>query len=1613
MKNMRLICSLFLIGCMACWGFLPPVDQKNGVKLSIDGIPETAVLSEGVLFKVIAENESDKTVTVAMQVWMNDDWKTTPGRVVAPFELAPKGKQEFEFKGAALDRALEAWYPVHAQANVTPQDGEAFALHPIALFKTKKARAQQEAEAAGPESEDQTAWFAEKGVTVDGDLDEWWGQATPVSCGSERLSAGKISGDSFDGVVMFLHDKENIYIAGQFVDDDISCEDKTSDDFMDSDYLRFYFHGMEPAKRQDTAFTDADKVIAVNVFGGADEQIRVDKDGEPLLDDDEQPIVDIVERPMMKVPKYVGGEKKIVVPPGFKIVTRRTGVGYVFEANLPKSVIGAEAAKAIGMNLMIGDADGKIRRSEVYFGRRISNYWLTPKSYFRLALAGPRGARPVADYSPETITMHRANIRLDRSVSRRVAYRTVGAEAETVMARGFDGNDPNSGLVMQNRKGVDRRNDVRDALVFHPPFKTGAGYVKATYRIQLPEKNEAMFTFATALRDHQDGEAPSDGVEYIVEVQDAGKTRRLFRRSSATKTWEAAEIDLREFMGRTIDLSLIVTPGAKNNTSCDECYWADPQISLKDHFRMETKIDKDERRSKAIAMARLGLKGKVKKSAASMKPGRNELQTTELEVEGMVWPGCYQLKSADGTVYGAALLPGPEGIVDSFLAFVDKEEHVLVYEGFSINVAGVLYGQSRQGEPITWLGQDIKYGRDIYRHQIETEQYGTVMLEVRVRPYGGTLQISFAMPGVERDLRGQPRYTKLAIGKGNEKPWRIYGGFGNVIEDPKDDFVLSRGGFTLNTRHVGVDYRNKMSLSIASDFFPDRMVCKPSENLFTLEAHNDVTFHFAPSSKNAFMAAKEYGRVVGFKPSPGLDELLGRQCLDQWSGDYEAAAEGVRMAAKYGMEHSIFVKHVWQRWGYDYRLPEIYPPMGGLEPFKKLSDACQENGIIFAPHDNYIDFYPDAEGFSYDHIIFNADGTPQRAWYNKGRDAQSYRWLPHAFKPWLVKNMELIRDNIGAHGLFIDVFSAIPPMDYYDRSGRFYESKRTAKEWSAAFDTCREILWKDKGPMLSECGHDALIGSLDGGQADHYSGNRWGAEKDKWERVPWHDIVSHGKFVLLGGGLGSRYAENDPAPSGYGSDNYNSMTVIGGRNPMSDGPFSTSAVKTYWMLHDVCDWLARQKIDTLDFGILLPVENMMNDEAHKAIPETHKAAYEKDDASKSFDEILEKAEEKVKASDRHLLTSIHRLHAVFGEGEEKADIWCNRADEPWRLKREIVMKPSEIQAYKEARPDEWGEEQKEETQTSEAEQKKESSKKKEKKLPRSVLPKFGYYINAPDMTVYVVEKDGMTMGYSRKGDCVFYDARPPYTSILSKQNITAMVKSLKKVSDLVFEMNVEWDFEKGSTAERASQFIHVTHPSSKQGEGILYYGTVEKTDVNHTKPGIYHSTIKVALPEDVPDGELKILFGIFNPQNGGRLGITGVRMEGNRVFGGAIQVSRNADGKITTTITKVPQQNNVDTLELPMADFDDGVKTNGSFRWIRLGERRWRLIPVPGSLPFRVEGSQKVLAGLDDSKLVSVTMVDPWTSMAQKPVARLIDGNLTLEVDGRAFAYDVEFKKER
>ena len=59
------------------------------------------------------------------------------------------------------------------------------------------------------------------------------------------------------------------------------------------------------------------------------------------------------------------------------------------------------------------------------------------------------------------------------------------------------------------------------------------------------------------------------------------------------------------------------------------------------------------------------------------------------------------------------------------------------------------------------------------------------------------------------------------------------------------------------------------------------------------------------------------------------------------------------------------------------------PPAGHLSAQPRVGNAtrsssiwwrlCKKNGVLFAPHDNYVDFYPDSEGFTYDNIAFTAD----------------------------------------------------------------------------------------------------------------------------------------------------------------------------------------------------------------------------------------------------------------------------------------------------------------------------------------------------------------------------------------------------------------------------------------------------------------------------------------------------------------------------------------------------------------------------------------------------------------------------------------------------------------
>ncbi|MCQ2390897.1 MAG: hypothetical protein MJ240_05700 [Kiritimatiellae bacterium] len=705
------------------------------------------------------------------------------------------------------------------------------------------------------------------------------------------------------------------------------------------------------------------------------------------------------------------------------------------------------------------------------------------------------------------------------------------------------GADPESRGVFRptGRMGTSGTASRKIGFAAHPPYANGAGEVMADFPLTLPAQEKVNFRFATALSDVGKPRNPGDGVTVRVLVKDAAAADfvELYRRHMPESgCWHPAAVDLSAYAGRAIVLRLAGDPGPKNNTVFDSHAWGDLFLDVGDLPSVPTEAGWRVRETMATDKAKRALRG-----------------VSDPE------KGVYRLETR-GVAYGAGVVLGPAGILDAVLAFTDGERTV-VQRGFEVEL---------DGQPLLCC-------------------VGRPDVQVDVSAEKGTLKVAWRTVVGESQLDGGPRLTRVAAGPVSLPAQRVYLGTGNVWENLKA-FTFRNSGFVLSTRHVGMDFANGLSLVQATDVPPDEFEVNASNRLARLVAHNDVTFMFTPSAKGAFDAAVRFADASGYRASPGIGAMKDRICIDDWSGQYRREGEALRRAKKYGLDDVLYIQHNWQRWGYDARLPEVYPPRGNFGDFMEMRQAAKEVGYLFAIHDNYVDFYPDAEGYSHRLFAFNPDGTPLEAWYNPGIRSLSYRWLPAAIHPRLKANLALQRKGFHPEALFIDVFTASAARDTYDYRGHFTSVAENLKEWCWAWCEAREVYGVSNAVMVSEAASDSQIGYVDAGEADHYSPRyvAWGAAFADGERVPWHDAVSHGKMLLFGGGLGGRYANDDPRDRnagdrelhGYGSDDYLCTTVIGGRVPM--GPsFGRITARTYWMLHDVCGQLGRMEFSGLAF----------------------------------------------------------------------------------------------------------------------------------------------------------------------------------------------------------------------------------------------------------------------------------------------------------------------------------------------------------------------------------------------------------------------------------------------
>ena len=732
--------------------------------------------------------------------------------------------------------------------------------------------------------------------------------------------------------------------------------------------------------------------------------------------------------------------------------------------------------------------------------------------------------------------------------TQRVAWSYAG-EPPVRLPVGWTGTDKVSSASF-SRAPMTRGGQPKSSLQMHPPYRPRAGTVCAEYRLQLPATTPLHLEFFNAIRDSTPQEGKSDGVTFRVW---AGE-EKLFERHTDAKEWTPGGADLSAFAGKEILLRLESHPGPKNNTSCDSSYWGDPVISVGSRPRMSTAAETDA----LFAYARQAL--------SSGQPfGQTSLV---YELEG----GCR-----------AVVALGPNGLADGVIGFGTGERQVL-FAGLHLAVRDHVVGAWPSAARVRAVdvSRDAS-GRARILHRLQIEDRSADLIAT----------VWSEGPGLRLKVECPEFITDLSLNAADQPAPRIYYGHGYCIVDPQP-FRASAGGHNLSTSHVGFEFERGVSLLAASDTPVDYLQVDPGRRLYQLHTHPDATLTFVPGLRGAFDCAVRYRPLYDKPAAPGVARKAGRFVFDLWGGRYADDAAKLARCFDYGLTNSLVVMHNWQRWGYDYRLPDIFPPqpsLGTLADLQELGRLCTARGVLWGLHDNYIDIYPDASGFSYDHVTFTAEGKPRRAWLNEGREAQSYQFRPDRIRPFLQHNLALIVPALRPTTSFVDVFASLNSFDFHDRQGNFHSKRETQRAWGEAFAAIRDACG-DNAPTISEAGGDHLIGWLDGSDAQFI---QLGSKPEPfhnvvrcrdWERVPWFDAVNHSRFSLHGAGYSDRYqGGRSREEHGIESDDYLSAELLTGHALMIDlAATGRGAVRKYWLAQDFIASVALDDIRSVEFA---------------------------------------------------------------------------------------------------------------------------------------------------------------------------------------------------------------------------------------------------------------------------------------------------------------------------------------------------------------------------------------------------------------------------------------------
>lgn len=194
-------------------------------------------------------------------------------------------------------------------------------------------------------------------------------------------------------------------------------------------------------------------------------------------------------------------------------------------------------------------------------------------------------------------------------------------------------------------------------------------------------------------------------------------------------------------------------------------------------------------------------------------------------------------------------------------------------------------------------------------------------------------------------------------------------------------------------------------------------------------------------------------------------QIAGAMVVECWTGSFAQLGGLLDTYHEYGMDDLLVLVHRWQRYGYDTRFPDFYPPSpsrGGLDTLAGVVKRATARGQRVAVHENYVDLYPASSAWDEAALMRTADGKTIAAWADSKHVATS-RGLALA-----KARMPEIRNGLGTNACFLDVHSAQAPwfrVDYNPKVPYSAQMKGTLEFTNQLWAFARQNY---QGPVVGE-----------------------------------------------------------------------------------------------------------------------------------------------------------------------------------------------------------------------------------------------------------------------------------------------------------------------------------------------------------------------------------------------------------------------------------------------------------------------------------------------------------------------------------------------------------------